>query len=204
MSTSDSSPLFLSTAKVAGMLGISTTLVQSLVDKNELFGWKTRGGHRRIALQSVIDYQSRSLAKHGDPNRLHTHPKVMVVIETPELLELVQRASSQWAFSLEYTLIDSITVALLELSHQRPDVLIIELSLPRQLQEKTLAALQDFNARGTPVSMTLVTQETGLAGTVSHASNGIQLAHGPLTTSWLQAFLTGVEASWQKRYSIGH
>ncbi|MEN9889567.1 MAG: hypothetical protein RL559_1604, partial [Pseudomonadota bacterium] len=52
-------PQYLSTAEAARMLGLSTTLVQSLVDKNELNGWKTRGGHRRIALQSIEVYQAR-------------------------------------------------------------------------------------------------------------------------------------------------
>lgn len=50
---------FLSTAEAARMLGLSTTLVQTLVDQGELKGWKTRGGHRRISLESILEYALR-------------------------------------------------------------------------------------------------------------------------------------------------
>lgn len=193
----DNVPQFLSTAEAANMLGLSTTLIQSLVDRNELSGWKTRGGHRRISLQSIMDYQTH--AQTGRiAGKVRAQPKVMVVIETPELLDTLKRESAPWKFPFEYRLLDSITAALLELPHERPDVLIVELTLPRRQQEKTLAALQDFNGRGHHISITLVTQETDLTAKDASSSATIQLTHGPLTPVWLHAFLTGVQASWGK------
>ena len=83
-SKADTASQFLSTAEAARMLGLSTTLIQTLVDNNELKGWKTRGGHRRIAIQSVMDYQSHSGRKSSTAHRHTGTPRIMVVVETPE------------------------------------------------------------------------------------------------------------------------
>ena len=55
--SSQSTPEFISTATAAQMLGLSTTMIQSLVDKNELQGWKTQGGHRRISMLNRPEFQ---------------------------------------------------------------------------------------------------------------------------------------------------
>ena len=47
---------YCGTREVAGMLGLSVAMVQSMVEKNELEAWKTRGGHRRISIASVNRY----------------------------------------------------------------------------------------------------------------------------------------------------
>jgi excisionase family DNA binding protein len=62
---------YCGTSYAAKMLGISVGTVQGLVEKNELKAWKTHGGHRRISLQSVQDYQRRhnlipASLMHGD------------------------------------------------------------------------------------------------------------------------------------------
>jgi excisionase family DNA binding protein len=189
---------YLSTAEAARMLGLSTTLVQSLVDKNELKGWKTRGGHRRISLQSIQDYQSQ--AGHGGPTvgRQHRQPKIMVVIESEKPLRVLQQACAQWSFGAEVKFVDSVTAALLDLSMERPDMLVVEMTMPRAQQEKTLLALDNFNARSRPISMVLVTEEKDLQlPTQSPVLHLIQVVPGPLSEVWLHAYLTGVVACFR-------
>ena len=41
---------FCGTTEAARILGLSVGTVQSLVERQELMAWKTRGGHRRIAM----------------------------------------------------------------------------------------------------------------------------------------------------------
>jgi excisionase family DNA binding protein len=50
---------YCGTSYAAKMLGISVGTVQGLVEKGDLKAWKTQGGHRRISLQSIHDYQRR-------------------------------------------------------------------------------------------------------------------------------------------------
>lgn len=190
-------PQFLSTAEAARMLGLSTTLVQTLVDQGELKGWKTRGGHRRISLDSIVDYQNVSRHSVTRQNRTATKPRVTVVIERPGWIDGFRKDFNQWNLPIDVTFFDSVTEALLDLSGNRPDMIVVEMSMPRTHQEKTFQALENFNKRGySPLSVVLVTEEKGLASCMPIGSaSSIQLVPGPLSSVWFHAYLTGVIAS---------
>ena len=185
-------PPFLSTAEAAQMLGISTTLVQTLVDAQELEGWRTRGGHRRIALESLRQYQTQTRC-----GRVPTRPgalRVVVVSEQAESLSSLQALVGHCSPQLALTLRDSVSSTLLELSEQRPDVLVAELAMPRPQQEKTMLALQAFAARGPALAITLLLQESALPMPPLSGSGQLQLLPGPLTPDWLEGFLSGLQA----------
>jgi excisionase family DNA binding protein len=190
-------PQFLSTAEAARMLGLSTTLVQTLVDQGELKGWKTRGGHRRISLDSIMDYQNVSRHAVNRHNKSSARPRVTVVIETPGLMAGFMKEFQQWGIPIDVNFFESVTEALLDLSNKRPDMIVVDMSMPRALQEKTLQALENFNKRGhAPLSVVLITQEKGLTSSIPFGgSSSIQLVPGPLSSVWLHAYLTGVVAS---------
>lgn len=195
--TESSLPQFLSTAEAARMLGLSTTLVQTLVDQGDLKGWKTRGGHRRISLESIADYQNTSRNDATSVTKSTLRPRVTVVIETTSLMASIMQEFENWNFPIEVTFFDSVTEALLELSSKRPDMLVVEMSMPRHQQEKTFQALENFNQRGrTPLSVVLLTEEVGLMSSMPQSTgSAIQLVRGPLSPIWMHAYLTGVVAS---------
>ena len=191
---------FLSTAEAARMLGLSTTLVQTLVDQGELKGWKTRGGHRRISLESIEDYQNAARSSMGLSAKSTVKPRVTAVVESAQLMSQLMAANAHWNFPVDVSFFDSVTEALLELSSKRPDMLVVEMSMPRSHQVKTLQALENFNSRGrSPLSVVLVTEEKDLLSpnTSSPASSSIQVVSGPMSSIWLHAYLTGVVASCQ-------
>ena len=191
----ETTPQYLSTAEAARLLGLSTTLVQSLVDKNELKGWKTRGGHRRISLQSIQEYQTQAGRSGDAPGRLQRKPKLVIVIESDKQLPLLQKACETWQFPVDVKFVDSVTSALLDLATERPDMRVVEMVMPLAQQEKTLLALDSFNARGRPISMVLVTEEKDLCILPRATSSPlIQVVPGPLSKVWLHAYLTGVSA----------
>ncbi|MGV1046685.1 helix-turn-helix domain-containing protein [Limnohabitans sp.] len=192
-------PQFLSTAEAARMLGLSTTLVQTLVDQGELKGWKTRGGHRRISLESIHDYQNASRSSMGVPVKSALNPRVTVVVESTQVMHQLMAANDNWTFPVEVTFFDSVTEALLELSSKRPDMLVVEMSMPRAQQEKTLHALENFNSRGrSPLSVVLITKEKDLVSPPpAGPTSSIQVISGPLSPIWMHAYLTGVVASCQ-------
>lgn len=196
--SSEKVPQFLSTAEAARMLGLSTTLVQTLVDQGDLKGWKTRGGHRRISLDSILDYQNASRSVMGVAIKSMIKPRVTVVVEKAHLMNQLLAANAEWKFPVDVTFFDSVTEALLELSSKRPDMLVVEMSMPRTQQEKTLQALENFNSRGrSPLSVVLVTEEIGLLNQPSSSSSSIQVVSGPMSNIWMHAYLTGVVASCQ-------
>jgi hypothetical protein len=78
-------------------------------------------------------------------------------------------------------------------------MLVVEMSMPRAQQEKTLQALENFNSRGrSPLSVVLITKEKDLlsSNAVGPASS-IQVISGPMSPIWMHAYLTGVVASCQ-------
>ena len=191
---------FLSTAEAARMLGLSTTLVQTLVDQGDLKGWKTRGGHRRISLDSIQDYQSAARSAMGAVTKSMLKPRVTVVIEKPQIMGQLMADSEMWKFPVEVTFFDSVTEALLELSSRRPDMLVVEMSMPRAQQERTLQALENFNSRGrSTLSVVLVTEEKDLLSpsNSNQLPSSIQVVSGPMSSVWLHAYLIGVVASCQ-------
>ena len=190
---------YLSTAEAAHMLGISTTLVQTLVDTQELEGWRTRGGHRRIALESVRQYQART--RPGRPRAQAGPLEVVVVSEQPDGLSPLQSQAERWSPQLTLTLRDSVSSTLLELGERRPDVLVVELSMPRPQQEKTVQALKAFTARAPGPAITLLTEEAALLA--APPSEALQLAPGPLTPAWLEGFLRGVQAAQRTHTPAG-
>ncbi|WP_396435913.1 helix-turn-helix domain-containing protein [Limnohabitans sp.] len=188
---------FLSTAEAARMLGLSTTLIQTLVDQGDLKGWKTRGGHRRIALESIHEYRSVSRHFSGTAAKLENRPTVSIVIESAHLLEELRLACASYNFPINVHFFDSVTEALLDLSNQMPDMFVVEMSMPRAQQEKTFQALEKFNQRGnSTLSVVLITSEKDLSAHLSSgASSRIQVVSGPLSAVWLNAYLTGILAS---------
>lgn len=190
-------PQFLSTAEAARMLGLSTTLVQTLVDQGDLKGWKTRGGHRRISLDSIQGYQTDARHVGGSLQKSSTKPHVTIVIESPILFIELKAECELWNLPIDVRFFDSVTEALLELSSQKPDMMVVEMSMPRSQQEKTFQALENFNQRGhTPLSVVLITAEKALKASMpAGASSSIQVVSGPLSAVWLHAYLTGVIAS---------
>ncbi|WP_162845223.1 excisionase family DNA-binding protein [Hydromonas duriensis] len=60
---------FISTGGVAKRLGLSSVTVQKMVDEGVLAAFKTMGGHRRVLLESVENFErdiARQLSGGGD------------------------------------------------------------------------------------------------------------------------------------------
>jgi len=60
----------------AKLLGFSVGTIQTMVEKGELQAWKTQGGHRRISMQSIREYQR----KHGLAEVPEKTPRVRIVV----------------------------------------------------------------------------------------------------------------------------
>ena len=54
---------YISTRESAKRLNVSLGTIQKMVEMGELTAWKTRGGHRRVLVQSIDDHlKSRHLS----------------------------------------------------------------------------------------------------------------------------------------------
>jgi len=181
---------YCGTSYAAKMLGISVGTVQSLVEKNELKAWKTHGGHRRISLQSVQDYQRRhnltlpSLRQGQDQDHLR-----VVVVEDDEATRLMLQAHfDQWGLPLDAVMYASAIEALLDMPSLQPDVLVTDLRMPkvdgfgllRTLTEhKLFANLAVVVVSG--MSLDEIKAQGGLP-------DGVQFLQKPIDLDWLRGF----------------
>jgi len=125
----NSSTAVCGTFSAAKMLGMSVGTVQSLVERGELQAWKTKGGHRRISLDSIRKYQrDHGLAAISRP--AGELVRMLVVDDDPVFLTLVEDAVKSWNLSVKCYTMSSAIEALMTISTLNPHVLVTDLRMP--------------------------------------------------------------------------
>jgi excisionase family DNA binding protein len=176
----------------AKLLGLSVGTVQGLVEKNELRAWKTQGGHRRIAMQSIRNYQRQ----HGltEVPEKTSFFKVLVVEDDAAMLEVFKSTINGWTLPVDCSLMSSAMEALIDINTIKPDLLITDLNMPGvdgfELT-RTLRANTSFS------SMVLVAM-TGLSSAEISERGGLPAQvvtmQKPVDMRWLQGFIAALVA----------
>lgn len=125
----------LSVGDVTGLLGISRTSVQKMVDNGLLRAMRTAGGHRRILRSSVLavlDAEPMLLGGNGPALARAERPPILtvLVVEDNATTTLSYRKAikrSQIPFHCEFAT-DGME-ALLKIERLRPDVLVTDLQM---------------------------------------------------------------------------
>ena len=188
---------FLTSSQAAKRLGLSMATIQKLVDNNILQAWKTFGGHRRISLTSVLNYQSANNFSEAPRIPTDRRAKVMMVIDSPELTNRLKKDVAQWQLPLQISFLESLTEALLELLNEKHDLLVIQMTESRKQQEKALDILQKFVGSRHTVGHTLIlTAEEDLLPLAKSSNNtvSLQVINKDLSPMWLSAYLSGFVA----------
>lgn len=179
---------YCGTSYAAKLLGMSVGTVQGLVEKNELKAWKTQGGHRRISLQSIYDYQRRNQIAPAMGLRGEERLRIMVVEDDEPTRLMLQSNFDQWQAPLDVVMYDSAVEALLDMGSHQPDVLLTDLRLPhidgfafmRKIREHNL-----FHKLVVVVATGLSNDEISQAGGLPE---GVHLMHKPIDLEWLRGF----------------
>ena len=186
---SDSYESFCGTSYASKVLGISIGTVQGLLERNELRGWRTDGGHRRISLKSIQEYQHRH---NLHPNALmHGEARIkVVVVEDDEPTRLMLQTNfDRWGLPLDVTMYASAIEALLDMHTVYPQVLLTDLVMPRV---NGFDFIKTLNAHGSFKSMAVVAM-TGMRPDQIKAKGGlpvgVQLLYKPIDLEWLRGYL---------------
>ena len=116
------------TQEAAKLLGMSVTSVQQLVESGTLAAWKTKGGHRRIPLDAVLQMRAANgLAAPDAPAPVSARTSLMVVEDDPLLRALYQARVDSWELPLDISFCDNGFQALIEIGNQPPDVLLADI-----------------------------------------------------------------------------
>ena len=189
---SDGYESFCGTSYASKVLGISIGTVQGLVERNELRAWRTNGGHRRISLKSIQEYQQRH---NLHPNSLmfgEERLKVVVVEDDEATRLMLQTNFERWGLPLDVMMYASAIEAMLDIPSMHPQVLLTDLVMPRVNGFDLVRTLNEHNNFK---SMAVVAM-TGLSPDQVSAKgglpDGVQLLHKPIDLEWLRGFLGAI------------
>lgn len=180
---------FCGTSYASKLLGLSVGTVQGLVEKNELRAWRTNGGHRRISLKSIQEYQHRhnlypNALMHGE-ERL----KVLVVEDDEATRVMLQMNFDRWGLPLDVIMYTSAIEAMLDIPSLHPQVLLTDLVMPGVDGfefVKTLNEHASFRSMAVVAMTGLNSQQVKDMGGLPES---VQLLLKPIDLEWLRGFL---------------
>ena len=179
---------YCGTSYAAKMLGISVGTVQGLVEKNDLRAWKTQGGHRRISLQSIQDYQRRHNLAPSSMIQGEDRLRVLVVEDDESTRLMLQANFDQWGLALDVIMYASAMEAMLDMPSLQPQVLLTDLKMPNMDGFELLKILSSHNlfSKLTVVVMTGMSPED--VQNKGGLPDGVQLLQKPIDMDWLHGF----------------
>ncbi len=122
-------PEFYSTREAANKLGLSLGTIQKMVENGILSAWKTAGGHRRVMASSVNGYiHSRRTKGSVAATR---NLALLVVEDDSDLQNLYRLNISDWKLPIDLTVLGDGYAGLLHIAKSRPDIIIMDLNMPR-------------------------------------------------------------------------
>jgi hypothetical protein len=201
ITTPDTPEDYCGTTYAAKLLGLSVGTIQTLVEKNELQAWKTQGGHRRISMPSIREYQR----KHNMLT-LQTEPRdarlrVLLVEDDAVTREMLRGYCHRSPMPVECTAMSSGLEALIDIASIQPDVLITDLDMPGVDGFELLRTLRqnpNFKQMTTLVLTALTAEDIESRGGLPDGS--IFMAK-PINMDWFNGFFTAFLAS---RYAQAH
>ncbi|PIT78095.1 response regulator [Limnohabitans sp. G3-2] len=183
------------TTYAAKLLGLSVGTIQTLVEKNELQAWKTQGGHRRISMASIRDYQRKHhmLTLPSEPR--DTRLRVLLVEDDAVTREMLRGYCNRSTLPVDCTAMSSGLEALIDIASIQPDVLITDLDMPGVDGFELLRTLRQnpqFSRMTTLVLSALSPEDIESRGGLPQGS--IFMAK-PINMDWFNGFFTAFLAA---------
>lgn len=179
---------YCGTSYAAKLLRVSVGTVQNLVESNSLRAWKTQGGHRRISLQSIQEYQMthnlESSSWHSDDANL----RVLVVEDDENSRLMYQAYFDRWLLPLDAVMYASAMEALLDMPAMQPQVLLTDLKMPNMDGFQFIKTLREHKLFSTLPIIAI----SGLTKDQIEHKGGlprdVQLLQKPIDMDWLRGF----------------
>lgn len=184
----DSTDEYCGTSYAAKLLNLSVGSIQSLVEKNELTAWKTQGGHRRISLQSIYQYQNRANLLPKLPLQPGKYLKVMVVEDDANTRAMYQAYFDSWDLPIDAVMQVSAIEALLDIPVVKPQVLMTDLRMPG-IDGVAMLRQLSVHPQFTKMSVIVI---TGLSNdeiaAYGELPTGTHVLHKPVDMGWLKGY----------------
>jgi excisionase family DNA binding protein len=179
---------YCGTSYAAKLLRVSVGTVQNLVESNSLKAWKTQGGHRRISLQSIQEYQVNHNLIPASLYLSDAKLRVLVVEDDENTRLMYQAYFDRWVLPLDVVMYASAMEALLDMPAMQPQVLLTDLNMPTMDGFQFIKTLRDHKLFA---NLPIIAM-TGLSKSQIEAKGGVprdvQLLEKPIDMEWLRGF----------------
>lgn len=189
------------TIEAAHFLGLAVRSVQLMVDRGELQAWKTPGGHRRIARQSLERWRSgdRNTRTPSAPNgtthgesQAHRTPgpvKLLLIEDSMHFQNLVSLLVRRQFPTVELLTANDGIAGLIMAGQYQPDVLMVDLLLPGIDGATLLAGLRAHPLFGRLQVIVITSLAPEELAPYAFALDGVPVVHKPSLVSDLPPLL---------------
>lgn len=189
---------FFSTTEVARLLEVSVGTVQKMVESGMLQSWKTQGGHRRITLESITQLLSQKQNIRQENEKLVKIDKfeIVVVEDDPLQHKIISHALQGISVNLHLVPIFNGLDALVHLSTQMPQLLILDLDLPIFSGQEIIKLLNNYKLtqnRG----ILVVSGKEQIELNQADFSSAIRFIKKPVNLSWLSGYVAALIDQYQ-------
>ena len=193
---------YCGTTYAAKLLGLSVGTIQTLVEKNELQAWKTQGGHRRISMPSIREYQRKHNMMTVQSTPIDNRLRVLLVEDDAVTREMLRGYFNRSSMPVDCTTMSSGLEALIDISSIKPDILITDLDMPGVDGFELLRTIKlnpQFNRMITLVLSVLSPEEIESKGGLP---DGSVFMAKPINADWFNGFFTAFFARRALEVSI--
>lgn len=187
---------YCGTSYAARLLGLSVGTIHTLVDKKEIDAWKTNGGHRRISIASIRNYQLRNNLPLTHIQKGKNKPMRITVIDDDEATRfMLTTYLSKLDIKPEVIAYHSAIEALLDLSNWQPHIILTDLLMPQMDGFEFLNTIHKHMA----YRNTIIIVMSGLSLSEIHERGGLPdgalYMQKPISMERLQGFMDSFSLS---------
>jgi CheY-like chemotaxis protein len=164
--------------------------LQSLVEKKELNGWKTQGGHRRISLKSLNEYVKKNNYSNNEPDDKIL--RVLIVEDDSITRDILRGYCERAKLPVDCTAMSSGMEALLDISSLKPDLLITDLDMPGIDGFELLRIIRNNPKFENMLILVLSAMTLDEIKTHGELPKDSMIMNKPVKAEWFDGFFAGV------------
>ncbi len=162
---------WLTLGQAAKYLGVAQSTMRKWSDSGRLAAFYTPGGHRRYRLHELDEFLAGSGPSEHETHRPHTAPKVLIVDDDAKLREFVRVNLEAEGYVVREA--DSAQAGLAALDEESPDLILLDVMMPRVDGWEMLKRVQEKHGIGSiPVIMFSGKAEEGEQEAAARGAHG--------------------------------
>jgi excisionase family DNA binding protein len=185
------------TTRASKLLHVSVGTVHHLVEKGELESWRTAGGHRRITLRSVRNYQLRRGLITGAVTNYSQMNVIVLACQQENMAQFKSALSANVIPAINVTYFTNPLQMVFELKSLTPQLVLLDKAALEELGGITWLSQFRSYYKLSHVSAVLLCDKVEVDEMAVVLINKVTVVTQPLETAWLMGYVHALATSWE-------